>query len=218
MVMSQHWISQLAERSLGNFEATPDIDRRLSQLALDARVSPAARDELFTLLAAKVERFARRFRSWSLDPWEYDDVLQESYLIFLDAVERWTPRYVDGRPAGFTYYFFAVYPLWLSTHVKRMTGRQPRGRVSLVPLPDGHDLTADSVSCEAEAVTLAILDDVHAQLGEQAGTLLHLRLVTGKSVTEAALQAGIPRRTAYRRWSTITAFARREWFEDKAGA
>ena len=216
--MSQHWISALAETSLGNFEATPDIDRRLSRLALGARASNESRDELFTLLAAKVERFARRFRSWTLDPWEYDDVLQESYLIFLNVVERWTPRYVDDEPAGFVYYFFAVYPLWLSTHVKRMTGRGPRGRAFVIALPEEHNLAADSISCEAEALTLVILEDVHTQLGEQAGTLLHLRLVTGKSVTEAARQAGIPRRTAYRRWSTITEFARREWFEDKAGA
>ena len=215
--MRQHWISELVETSLGNFEATPDIDRRLSRLALDGRTSNESRDELFTLLAAKIERFARRFRPWTLDPWEYDDVLQESYLIFLAAIERWTPRYVDGEPSGFLYYFFATYPLWLSSHVKRMTGREPRGRITAIPLPDEHDLTADSVSCEAEALTLAILDEVHTQLGEQAGTLLHLRLVTGKSVTEAAAQAGISRRTAYRRWATITELARREWFEDKAG-
>ncbi|CAN5205166.1 hypothetical protein BH23CHL1_BH23CHL1_24250 [soil metagenome] len=216
--MRQHWISALAERSLGNFEATADIDRRLSRLALDARASNESRDELFTLLATKVERFARRFRPWTLDPWEYDDVLQESYLIFINVVERWTPRYVDDEPAGFVYYFFAVYPLWLSTCVKRMSGRGARGGVIAVPLPEEYELSADSVSCEAEALTLAILDDVHSQLGEQAGALLHLRLVTGKSVTEAARQAGIPRRTAYRRWSTIVEFARSEWFEDKAGA
>ena len=216
--MSQHWIATLAETSLGNFEATPDIDRRLSRLALDARASNESRDELFTLLAAKVERFARRFRPWTLDPWEYDDVLQESYLIFINVVERWTPRYVDNEPVGFLYYFFAVYPLWLSTHVKRMTGRGPRGRMTVIPLPEEHDLTAESISCEAEALTLAILDDIRTQLGEPAGTLLHLRLVTGKSVTEAARQAGIPRRTAYRRWSSITEFARREWFADKAEA
>lgn len=216
--MSQHWISALAERSLGNFEATPELDRRLSRLALDARASNEPRDELFTLLAAKVERFARRFRPWTLDPWEYDDVLQESYLIFINVVDRWKPRYIEEEPAGFLYYFFAVYPLWLSTCVKRMAGRGPRGGMVAIPLPEEHDLTADSVSCEAEALTLATLDDVHTQLGEQAGTLLHLRLVTGKSVTEAARQAGIPRRTAYRRWSTIVELARTEWFEDKAGA
>lgn len=40
--MRQHWISTLAEHSLGNFEATPDIDLRLSRLALEAQTSNAA--------------------------------------------------------------------------------------------------------------------------------------------------------------------------------
>lgn len=213
--MRQHWISTLAEHSLGNFEVTPDIDLRLSRLALEAQTSNAAREELLTLLAAKVERFAKRFSSWKLDPWEYDDVLQESYLIFTDTVQRWKPRYVSGEPVGFLYYFLAVYPLWLSTRIKRMTGR---GRPQPVWLPDDHDTVADPLSCEGEALADVVLDDVRSRLGDQAGALLRLRLVSGKSVTEAAQQAGISRRTAYRRWNTIIDLARREWFEDRAGA
>lgn len=212
--MRQHWLGTLAEESLGDFEATPDIDRRLSQLALEARISNAARDELLILLAAKIERFARRFRSWSLDPWEYDDVLQESYLTFLDTVRRWKPRYEQGQPAGYLYYFLAVYRLWLSRRVTQLIGR---GRPTVYALPDDRNTIPDTTSCESEAVATAVVADVRTRLGEQAGEILHLRLVTGKSVTEIAHATGIPRRTAYRRWSTILDFTRREWFE-KEGA
>lgn len=213
--MGQHWLETLAEDSLGNFEATPEIDRRLSRLALEARISTAARDELFTLLAAKIERFARRFRSWSLAPWQYDDVLQEGYLTFLDTVRCWKPRYEAGEPAGYVYYFLAVYRLWLSRRVTRLLGR---GRPADLPLPEDRDTLPDSVSCEDEAVTATIVDDVRAHLGDQAGQILHLRLLTGKSVTEIAQATGIPRRTAYRRWATIIDFTRHEWLEEKAGA
>jgi DNA-directed RNA polymerase specialized sigma24 family protein len=213
--MSQHWIHTFIEASLGDFEVTPEIDRRLSRLALDAGTSNAARDELFVLLAAKIERFARRFRYWSLAPWEYDDVLQESYLIFLDTVRRWRPRYVDNEPVGYLYYFLAVFRLWLSQRVSQMTGR---GRPAIYALPDDQDAIPDSGSCESDAVVTTIVGDVRAKLGEQAGEILYLRLATGKSVTEIARATGIPRRTAYRRWATITAFTRREWLEEQAGA
>jgi RNA polymerase sigma factor (sigma-70 family) len=213
--MRQHWIDTLIEDSLGDFETTPEIDGRLSRLALEARDSIAARDELFTLLAAKVARFARRFRYWSLDLWEYDDVLQESWLIFIDTINRWTPRYEAGEPAGYLYYFLAVYRLWLSQRVSHLLRR---GRPAVYALPDDRELVPDPDSCESDAVVASMVADVRTHLGEQAGDMLRLRLVAGKSVTEIAHATGIPRRTAYRRWSTIVSFTRREWLEEKEGA
>ena len=214
--MRQHWIDTLVPDSLGDFEATPELDLRLSRLALDARDCRAARDELFTLLAAKVRRFARRFQYWSLGLWEYDDVLQEAWLTFIDTINRWTPRYVGGEPAGYLYYFLAVYRLWLSQRVTRLLHR---GRPTVYALPDDRDdIVPDTASHEDDAIVINLVDRVRSQLGEQAGEMLQLRLVNGKSVTEIAHATGIPRRTAYRRWSTIVSFTRREWLEEREGA
>ena len=213
--MRQHWIDTLVPASLGDFEATPEIDLRLSQLALDARDSHAARDELFTLLAAKVRRFAKRFQTWSLGLWEYGDVLQEAWLTFIDTVNRWTPRYVNNAPAGYCYYFLAVYRLWLSQRVSRMLHR---GRPAVYSLPEDRDTLPDPDSPEDETIVISLVDRVRSQLGDQAGEMLQLRLAGGKSVTEIAHATGIPRRTAYRRWSTIVEFTRREWLEEREGA
>jgi RNA polymerase sigma factor (sigma-70 family) len=214
--MCQHWIDTLIPDSLGDdFEATPELDLRLSRLALAGRTDPAARDELLTLLAAKIERFTRRFRRWSLGIWEYDDVLQEGWLTFLDTIHRWTPRLVDGEPAGYLFYFLAVYRLWLSRRITRMLRR---GYPPVDPLPDDREIAPDSDTHESDAMVINLLDRVRDGLGEQAGEMLHLRLVADRSVPEIALATGIPRRTAYRRWATIVDFTRREWLEEKAGA
>lgn len=213
--MCQHWIDTLVPASLGDFEVTPELDLRLSRLALDGRTNPAARDELLTLLAAKIERFARRFRHWSLGIWEYGDVLQEGWLTFLDTINRWRPRRVDGNPAGYLYYFLAVFRLWLSRRVTRLLRR---GYPADAPLPDDQDSVPDSDTHESDAIVINLLDRVRERLGDHAGEMLHLRLVADRTVPEIALATGIPRRTAYRRWSTIVDFTRREWLEEREGA
>lgn len=213
--MCQHWIDTLVPDSLGDFEVTPELDLRLSRLALDGRTDPVARDELLTLLAAKIERFARRFRHWSLGIWEYGDVLQEAWLTFLDTINRWRPRWEDGSPAGYLYYFLAIYRLWLSRRVTRLLRR---GYPLEASLPDDQEHVADSDTHESDAIVINLLDRVRSRLGDQAGEMLHLRLVADRTVPEIALATGIPRRTAYRRWSTIVDFTRREWLEEREGA
>lgn len=213
--MCQYWIDTLVPDSLGDFEVTTELDLRLSRLALAGRTDLAARDELLMLLAAKIERFVRRFRHWSLGIWEYGDVLQEAWLTFLDTIHRWRPRRVDGNPAGYLYYFLAIYRLWLSRRVTRLLRR---GYPPEETLPDDQERMADSGTPESDAMIINLLDRVRDRLGEQAGEMLHLRLVGDRSVPEIALATGIPRRTAYRRWSTIVDFTRREWLVEKEGA
>lgn len=214
--MCQYWIDTLVPDSLGDFEVTPELDLRLSRLALEGRRDAAARDELLTLLAAKIERFARRFRHWSLGIWEYGDVLQEAWLAFLDTIHRWRPRGTDGNPAGYLYYFLAVYRLWLSRRVTRLLRR---GYPPEEALPDDQEHTPNRDDTpESDAMIINLLDRVRDRLGDQAGEMLHLRLVADRSVPEIALATGIPRRTAYRRWSTIVDFTRREWLVEREGA
>lgn len=202
--MMMHWLTHLAGESLGNFEATDTLDRELSRRALLARTDHEQRDLLFTQLAAKIERFAARYRGWRIDPWEYDDVLQLTYFVYLDTVERWKPRDEDGEPAGYLYYFLAVYPLWLSTAVRRLIDRRQISDPS-VGVTDEHGELADDTPAADDSV---IIDDFCRRLGRQEATLLKLRVLGGRSIPQAAREIGIARRTAYRRWDNIVAIGR----------
>src|SRR4051812_7392829 len=98
--MTYHdWLTDLARRSLGDFDLTPEIDADLSRRALAARTDPDERNALFVLLAYKVRRFSMRFMRWHLAPWEPADVLQETWLTFVELLESWTPLQSPSCPA-----------------------------------------------------------------------------------------------------------------------
>lgn len=209
---TQNWLVEYAERSLGDFEATAQIDRELSGRAMAARDDRQARDELFVMLAAKIQRFAARFAYWSLDPWNHDDVLQETFPVFVATIYRWTPRYVDGAPAGYLYYFLRVYPLWLANAVNRLTGRH---RPASLPLPDSPIGDVDPGPYESGVAVRLMLNDLCEQLTEEEATLLRLRVTRDQTLPEAAAQAGIARRTAYRRWHNVVQLSRQYWEEER---
>ncbi len=212
--MTQSWLNSLAEQSLGNFEATPLLDRDLSRLAIRANIDPASSQELYTLLAAKIARFAERFRYWRLDPWHFDDVTQETYHVFTQTVQRWNARASGPDPRGYLFYFFSVFPLWLSDAVQRLIGRnQP----SAHPLPEEYALEPDPVDYETDAVSKIYVDDICNQLDDDEASLLRLRVSNEQSVTEAARQIGLSRRTAYRRWGNVLLLGR-DFCEDARAA
>lgn len=197
-IMQVNWLSALARSSMGDFDATQEIDCDLSRRALLARVDEQERDALFGLLSWKIERFAGRYRRWRLDPWEIDDVVQETYLVYLETLWNWTPRYVDGGPAGYLFYFLCVYPNWLNNAIRQWR-RSGARTVSLLP----SDAEAMQVSAEQ-----TIVDDFCKYLHAEEASLLRQRLATGASVPEAAEAIGIARRTAYRRWHRLVELGR----------
>lgn len=206
----KNWMTTVAGQSLGNFETTPELDRELSQLALAARSDASERDRLYVLLAAKIERFAARFRSWRLEPFTIDDVQQETYLVFAAIIDAWTPRHEAGRPFGFLYFFLKIYPLRLSDAVSDMIGRrQPAPLV----LPDGDRDPPDCSLPEGEAIVSAIVDDLCTRLTSEQAMMLRLRVASGRSLPQVANELGLARRTAYRRWHNIIEIGRRYWEE-----
>ncbi len=195
--MQGNWLHDLATDSLGDFEVSDELDQRLSRLAIQSRSDEGKAFELFGLLAYKIERFVRRFRSWELHPFDLDDIVQESYLVFIDTLHRWVPHYVDGLLGGYLYYFLKVFPLWLANRVrgwKRIT-RQPIVR---------------TIRTREAATTqdAANVDGFCRNLSLQDSTLVELRVLRGHSIPRAARTMGIARRTAYRRWHRILEMGR----------
>lgn len=204
------WLTTVAGQSLGNFEATPELDRDLSRRALAARADVSERDALYVLLATKIERFAARFRYWRLEPFTMEDVHQETYLVFAEIVGSWSPRYEAGGPFGFLYFFLKIYPLRLSDAVSHMTGRR---QTTPIALPDGDRDPPDHALPEGEAIAGTIVDDLCARLTTEQAKMLRLRVVTGQSLPRVARELGLARRTAYRRWHNIIEIGRRYWEE-----
>ncbi|HEX5167273.1 MAG TPA: sigma-70 family RNA polymerase sigma factor [Thermomicrobiales bacterium] len=203
------WLSPLAVESLGDFHLTRQIDADLSQRALDAAGDPAARDALFNLLAFKINRFCSRFRRWNLRPWEFEDVRQEAYLAFVDVLNGWQP--VPGRevPAGFGYYFMRVYPLRLTDRVRRIL-RTKRNRPATTSLTDADVDRRDPAEMERDIETLASIIQLSEGLDAADARILLLRTTDDLSPDEIAAQAGVSRRTYFRRWNGIAATIRRE--------
>ncbi len=188
LMMATNWLRELARDSLGDFEATSALDSKLSDLAEWAQLRETTSLELLTCLAWKIERWVRRYRGWDLEPFDLDDVRQEAYLVFLATLRRWQPRYVNGAPTGYLYYFLDVFPRWLATRVRRWRGPSRPPVVRLV-----HPVNPES----------SALNDFCRNLDPRDTTLVELRLKRGLSVTHAANQMGIDRSTAYRRWNRI---------------
>ncbi|MFW6074803.1 MAG: ECF-type sigma factor [Chloroflexota bacterium] len=206
-MQTTNWLATLADQSLGDFELSDALDHDLSSIAAGARHNPVERDELFTLLAAKIMRFAARFRYWDLQPWSFDDVLQISYLVYVATIERWRPRdCACAVPRGYLYYFLSVYPLWLSSEVSRLLRRGRPLPASLERLEHEEEVERDQETADLE--TAAILDDLCRRLTPADARLLRVRVHTGKSIPQAADAVGLARRTAYRRWHNIVEIGR----------
>jgi len=212
--MPTTWLSDYAARSLGNFEASSALDRDLSRLALTARDDVVARERLFTLLAAKIERFAARFRDWPLAPWTFEDVLQEVYPVFFETLRHWQPRIEAGAPAGYLYYFLRVYPHWMSDAVMKLTGRK---RPAVLALSE-HYYAVDPGSVEAVVVAELLLDELCEDLSDEEARILRLRVHTDRPLSQVASQVGLARRTAYRRWHNIVELSRARCHEERSAS
>jgi RNA polymerase sigma factor (sigma-70 family) len=209
------WLSDLAGQSLGDFEATPELDQELSKIAWTARQNSASRDYLLTLLAMKIDRFSRRFQFWDLAPWDYDDVVQEAFIVFVATLQGWQPRWERGQPAGFLFYFLHVFPRRLADTVAKLRARGRRERALETVFsddpPDTDPLTADLDGP-------VMVDQLCERLPDDEIRLLRLRVHQGCSVPQAAQALHITRRTAYRRWENVILVGRRFLSDEPAKA
>ena len=188
-----NWLQELARESLGDFEVTETIDLRLSGMAVRAWSDEGAAFDLLRMLAWKIARFVRRFRSWDIEPFDLDDVAQESYFVYLETLRRWMPNIKEGRPSGYLHYFLCVFPRWLGNAVRRWQRPARPPTVRVTECQDGEEAIA------AEAAIRGFCRN----LSSEDAMLVQLRLVEGFSVPRAAQTMGIARRTAYRRWRRI---------------
>jgi DNA-directed RNA polymerase specialized sigma24 family protein len=208
---TRDWLGALARHSLGDFDLTRALDADLSARAVAARTDERVRDDLFVALAMKARRFCVRFQRWNLHPYAMADVYQEAYLAYLDVLRAWRPLTTapHDTPAGFGYYFFAVYPRRLADRVRALQ-RPRRHQPDPLPWQPEIDIRVDSADPAGDVETAAIMAAICGRLNAADATLFQLRSSGALSIDDAAQQAGISRRTLYRRWPEIARIAREE--------
>jgi RNA polymerase sigma factor (sigma-70 family) len=189
-------------RSYGDFETTPELDKRLTDMARRARIDGQTRDELYQALGYKIERFVRRyrFRTDQLVICEPDDVEQEAYLVFCDLLDSWPGE------ESFPGYFFSRFPWRLARAVDVAERGWSASR--LLPLLE----TDDSVPPldPEDHFTLA---EIGAMLDERHRLVLELYIGHGLTLAEVARVLGVHRRTVDRCWARIKTEVRIAWTE-----
>lgn len=179
--------------SLGDFNATPELDQVLGALARRARHDPAARNALYGLLDFKIARFARRYhyRDHPVNAWNIDDVGQEAFLVFCEIVERWPGE------RSFLGFFFSRFPWRLSRRMKNLERDWPR----LHALPFEAIFQPDE--SDQDVTDAFLLVDVGVSRDARDRTLLELRAAHGLTAREAAHILHIHPRHVQRLWSRI---------------
>lgn len=179
--------------SLGDFDATPELDELLGALARRARHDPSARNALYGLLDYKIERFARRYhyRDHPVNAWNVDDIGQEAFLVFCEIVERWPGE------RSFLGYFFSRFPWRLSRRVKNLERGWPR----LHSLP--YEAVFEPDVPDQEAADALLLVEIGANRDARDRLLLGLRAARGMTARETARVLHIHPRHVQRLWSRI---------------
>jgi hypothetical protein len=210
MATADTWLQQFTRASFGTFRLSPHIERQLSRRALAARDVPAARDALFVDLSAHLAVRTARFSTWNLDPWEFDDVLQESYLIFVDIHALWCERVHVSSSGEFDPSFvralLRLFPLRLADRVDALLGT---GHAHLTEdPPDADDDRPDPDSPESDVRTRILVESIYARLRPRDAITFRLMLASDFSIRAVARQTGEHTRTLYHRWERISAIAR----------
>jgi hypothetical protein len=174
-----------------DFELTPELDARLNALALAGRDDPAARNALHALLAGKIARFLAPWRGRRIALGEFEDLRQESFLVFAELVADWSGE------GSFARYFLGFFPWRLRHAIEAHERRWPTARLLVVP--DGALLAADP---GAEDIPDPLLP--FWPLADEDRRFLILRL-RGYNVEDAARLLGWRRRTGFRRWRALVA-------------
>lgn len=189
-------------RSYGDFDATPELDARLTDMARRARIDTQTRDELYRALGYKIERFVRRYRYKpdQLVICEPEDVAQEAYLVFCDLLNSWPGE------ESFPGYFFSRFPWRLARAVDVAERGWSASR--LLPLLETDD-TLPPLDPE-DHFTLA---EIGAMLNERDRQVLELHIGHGMRLGEVARVLGVHRRTVDRAWARIKEEVRIAWFE-----
>lgn len=201
---SPDWLALLAQRSLGDVEITPDLDLRLSRDALRALHQPDVRDDLLVQLAYKIARYCNRYHSRNLAPWTHDDVIQESYLVFVEVLHDWVPLDSADGPAGFGYYFLRVFPLRLASRVRTMLRHTTIEAAGNACAPDEPDV----IDIEDSVIIAQVMAEICGHLNSVDQQIFRLTVDNGLGDAHIAKVIDLDRRTIQRHWPTIISIAR----------
>jgi RNA polymerase sigma factor (sigma-70 family) len=189
-------------RSYGDFETTPELDERLTNMALRARIDSRSRNELYRALGYKIDRFVRRYR-FKMDQLvicEPEDVAQEAYLVFCDLLDSWPGE------VSFPGYFFSRFPWRLARAVDVAERGWSASR--LLPLLE----TDDSIP-PLDPEDHFTLTEIGVMLDERDRMVLELYIGHGLRLAEIARILGVHRRTVDRCWARIKEEVRIAWLE-----
>lgn len=186
--------------SLGDFEASSELDARLGTMALQARTDPQTRNALYQALSFKIERFVHRYRYRvrQLAICEVSDVEQEAFLVFCDVVDHWPGE------ESFLGYFFSRFPWRLARAVDVLE----RGWSATRMAPLNEIAEAAPPPDPSDALLLA---EAGATLKPRERTILELRIGYNLQVREIAKLLGLHSRTIQRSWAHIVEELRDGW-------
>lgn len=189
--------------SLGDFEASPELDTRLGAMALRARTDLQTRNALYQALSFKIERFVRRYRYRvrQLAVCEVEDVEQEAFLVFCEIVDRWPGQ------ESFLGYFFSRFPWRLARAVDVLERGWSATR--MVPLDEIGEPAPPPDPADA-----LLLAEIGATLEPRERAVLELRIGYNLRVREIARILGLHPRTIHRSWARIVDELRIGWGVD----
>ncbi len=189
--------------TLGDFDATPEIETRLNALAWRAKTDPGARAELYDLLELKVRRFVGRYRARQghLRVCQLDDISQEAFVVFCDIVASWPGE------ESFLGFFLSRFPWRLARAVDVMERGWSGAR--LLPLA----ALGESIPDPDDPIDLFQLAEIGATLSPTARLVLQLHIGHGLRLVEIARVLGIPQRAIYRIWQATAEEVRASWPE-----
>jgi DNA-directed RNA polymerase specialized sigma24 family protein len=175
-----------------DFDLSPTLEDHINALAIAAKQSPRARNQLHALLAGKIARFLRPWRGRCPALGDYADLQQESFLLFAALVADWSGE------GSFARYFLGFFPWRLRHAIEAQDRRWPTDRLVLLPASNLLASLYATIDPTADATLLA-------GCSSDERLLLTLRLLDGYTVTEVASILGWSRRTTYRRWRKVLA-------------
>ncbi|HLI50890.1 MAG TPA: sigma-70 family RNA polymerase sigma factor [Thermomicrobiaceae bacterium] len=192
------------ELSLGDFEPTPALDSWLTALAWRAKSDSGARDALFSLLGHKINRFAglqqRRMTRFRVS--DFDDVCQESFLVFCSVVRTWPGA------GNFCGYFFASFPRRLSDAMMALEYGRYRHSQRFASL---EELRIRAPWLWPDSGDIRWLITLAEGLPDRAKRVLVLRIAYRMSFVDIARMMALDYRTIHRDWLMVMRHLRHEF-------
>lgn len=175
----------------GTFDQASSTGARVDYLAVRVREGDSeARDELYELIAPRINRFAEHWRGSRLPAgYDMDDLHQEAYLAFGSLVREWR------QDKAFYPYFLTVFPKRLHRLIWQLSAPWRHAQVDYV---DHHKLVqiADAVPHDEGIDAQLCLSDLLERLPKPLSLVAHRHLTDGVPLSQFAREADVSRKVA----------------------